>query len=681
MSVLPEISLAFLLLAINITLVGTVLGLSIVVAFRLARTAHPRIRYIIAVTAFFLSILLPVWMTFGSNEEQKTPVVFATKNSERESRKEYFSTSLPSQIESPNQDLPQIAPVSTENSTHYFPKFVITAPLSMGLLLLWTAVSFLLLGRELVSYARLAMRRRKWQGADIETLNKIEFPADMRFYLSESDGPFAIGIFRQAIVFPTRLLADLPSESLKSIARHELSHVHWRDPLVNAVLRITRAIFWFSPPLWYLERVARLEREASADFAAIVSRKDESDFTTAAADYTMTLVSVAHWSANSVQQRDFNFAATEVGNQTGLENRVRRLLKSTEKPIRFNLAFAGFILLSGIFSTSFLPVASQSLPIVLDNTEINGEDNFARQITNQSAQYGDSKFVSENNESGMPVINHVFINQTPSPPIQQSDSVVSETQHPEANVEVASMSQSIQFRDENVSAATDDHIIGQANLTAEQQDAMSKYGITQEYIEELAALGYKNLSIDTLIDMKRLGVSGVFIREMAAEGYDNLSAELLISFRRDAVSPAYVREMRVYGYNNLSPQMLGDFKRHVVSTAYIEEMAALGYGNLPARTILGFRLQAVSAAFIKEMKELISGNITAIELLNMRKQALTRKFIEELDALGYDGLTANQLINLRANGVTTAFIEKMKARDSKNYSINDLISMRGQGER
>lgn len=471
MSFLPEISLAFLLLAINITLVGAVLALSIVAAFRLARIAHPRIRYVIAATAFFLSILLPVWVTLDSNGKQKTPIMFAAENSERESPGKYFSASLSSQSEPPNVDLPQTVPVSTENSTDYFPKFVITAPLSIGLLLLWVSVSFLLLGRELTGYARLANRRRKWRHADIEVLNKIEFPADVPLYLSETDGPFAVGILRQAVVFPARLLADLPSESVKSIARHELNHVHWRDPLVNAVLRLTRAIFWFSPPLWYLERVVRLEREAAADFAAIVSRKDVSGFNAAAADYTMTLVSVARWSANSVQKQGFNFAATEVGNQTGLENRVRRLLKSSEKPVRFHLAFAGLVLLAGVFSTPFLPVASQSLPVVLGNIEISGEDNFARQMTNQSARYSDSDFVSQNNESDMPAINSVFVNQTPLPPIQQSDSIVSETQQPEGNVEVVSTSQSIQFGNENGFAAASEDINGQTNLTAEQQDA------------------------------------------------------------------------------------------------------------------------------------------------------------------------------------------------------------------
>jgi beta-lactamase regulating signal transducer with metallopeptidase domain/DNA-directed RNA polymerase subunit H (RpoH/RPB5) len=681
MSILPEISLAFLLLAINITLVGAVLALSIVIGFRLAQTAHPRIRYVIAVAAFFLSILLPVWATFGFNGEQKTPIVFVAENSERESPGKYFSASLSSQIESPDENLPQTAPVSTENLTDYFPKFVITAPLSIGLLLLWASVSFLLLGRELTGYARLANRRRKWRHADIEVLNKIEFPAGVPLYLSVADGPFAVGILRQAVVFPARLLADLPSESVKSIARHELNHVHWRDPWVNAILRLIRAIFWFSPPLWYLERVVRLEREAAADFAAIVSRKDVTGFNAAAADYTMTLVSVARWSANSVQQRDFNFAATGIGNQTGLENRVRRLLKSSEKPVRFHLAFAGLVLLGGVFSTPFLPVASQSLPIVLDNIEISEEDNFARQMTNQSARYSDSDFVSQNNESEMPVINSVFVNQTQLPLIQQSDSVISETQQPEGNVEVMSTSQSIQFGNENGFAAASEDITGQTNFTAEQQAAIRKYAVTQQYVEELAADGYENLPIDTLIDMKRLAVSASFIREMAVEGYENLSTELLIDYRRHAVSPAYIREMRTHGYDNLSPQMLLDFKRNAVSTSYIEEMAVLGYRNLPARIIIEFRQQAVSPVFIKEMKELVSGNISAIELINMRKQALTRKFIEELGALGYDGLTANQLINMRANGVTTAFIEKMKARDSKNYSINDLISMRGLGER
>ncbi|HEX9930960.1 MAG TPA: M56 family metallopeptidase [Pyrinomonadaceae bacterium] len=679
MSILLNISLAALLLAINVTLIGIILALGIAAAFKIARNAHPRIRYVIAVSAFFLSILLPVWMMFASGERRETSFVIVAENLERGNVTQKFSKQSSPKIESSNPILPETTSISAENSASYYPEFVVTPRHLISLLSLWAAGSILLLTREIWGWACLASKRRKWRLADIEALNKGDFHGVVPLYLSESEGPLATGFFRQAVVFPARLFAELPAESIRSIARHELNHVRWRDPAINAVLRLAGAVFWFSPPLWYLERAARLEREAAADFAAIVSQQNETDFKAAAADYAKTLMLVARWSAETVQKRAFGFAATEIGSSDGLENRVRRLFKFSEKPVRLRLACAALVLLSGIFGASFLPVASQSFPIALDESEAVASDESAWLEKNETTQVNDSGFDSQNIANRTPLVFQVHINQTRSTLERENDSDSPGLPAREGNTEVVAENPTFEIDEKSGVEAHDKETSGQINLTIEQQDSLREYGVTEGYIEELAAVGYKNLPANTLIEMKKLGVSATFVRQMADFGYGKLSSEELIDFRRHAVSAAYINEMSDEGYGNLPANILLDFRHFAVGADYAREMKALFGNNVNAKQLIHLKNQNVSANWIKELVSLGINRPSANDAAAMRIHGITTDWIRDLYSLGFANLTINDLFTLRVHGITSPFIEKIRTRGIKNPTINELISLRREG--
>lgn len=672
MTLLPEISFAAVLLAINLIAVGAVLASVVSASFRIVRTAHPRLRYVIAVLAFFLSILLPFWMTFGFSERRETPRIYISVSSESETSAQKPTEQTPLIVESPNPALPETDSIPAENSASYFPELIVTPRFSIGLMSLWLIVSILLLGREILGNVLLARRRCKWKLADSETLNKIEFPVNgAPLYLSESDGPLAVGIYRQAIVFPALLLSELPAESIRSILRHEQNHIRWRDPAVNAVLRITRAIFWFSPALWHLERVARLEREAAADFAAVLSVQDKFEFKTAAADYAKTLILVSQWSSDSIRKRAFGFAATEAGSRSGLENRIRRLFGISEKSARLRLACAALILFSGMFGTLFLPTLSQSFPVAFDDDTI--------QKIDEHAQFDDSDFISLHITSQTPSEFRVSTNQSQPLHEQKNDSNFSKLLQPESKIEAALTNQAFQDSDEkSLIEAPGSPTSLQANLTAEQQDLIRKFGVTEGYIRELAAVGYKNLPVNTLIDMKKLGVSASFVREMADFGYGKLSSEELIDFRRHGVSATYINEMSAAGYGSLSAKMLIDLRRWAIGAKYAEEMKALFGNNVTAKQLIDLKNQAVSANWVKEFDSLVVNRPSANDAAAMKIHGITVDWVRDLRSLGFENLTVGDLFALRVHGITSPFIEKIKARGIKNPTINELISLRRQ---
>jgi hypothetical protein len=108
-----------------------------------------------------------------------------------------------------------------------------------------------------------------------------------------------------------------------------MAHARGRDPLVSFLLRLIRAVFWISPALWVLERVINSEREAGADRAAIVALSNESDFESVTISYAETLFIVAK-KINSFEQQNGKSPVIGIGDGSGLEKRIRRLLSSSQ---------------------------------------------------------------------------------------------------------------------------------------------------------------------------------------------------------------------------------------------------------------------------------------------------------------------------------------------------------------
>jgi beta-lactamase regulating signal transducer with metallopeptidase domain len=77
--------------------------------------------------------------------------------------------------------------------------------------------------------------------------------------------PAAIGFFKPTIVIPQWVLQELPPEELKVILLHESAHLRRWDDWTNLLQKIVRAVFFFHPAVWWIERRLSLEREMACD--------------------------------------------------------------------------------------------------------------------------------------------------------------------------------------------------------------------------------------------------------------------------------------------------------------------------------------------------------------------------------------------------------------------------------
>ena len=84
---------------------------------------------------------------------------------------------------------------------------------------------------------------------------------------SEVTVPMTVGAIRPVIILPIAWRV-WDSETLAAIIGHEVAHVHRHDASIALAAHLNRAMFWFHPLAWWLERKLAVTAEHACDEAA-----------------------------------------------------------------------------------------------------------------------------------------------------------------------------------------------------------------------------------------------------------------------------------------------------------------------------------------------------------------------------------------------------------------------------
>ncbi len=159
--------------------------------------------------------------------------------------------------------------------------------------------------------------------------------------------PITVGWLRPVMVLPANW-PEWPAEQLDAVLMHEREHARRRDPLFQWLALLNRAVFWFHPLSWWLEkRIAALAEEA-CDAAVLAHGHDPRD-------YSRYLIEMAR----SVSRRGVRIQVWGMAMAGGsLEGRIRRILEGGPLPQvsrpRLAIAFMACAATSGAFATGAL---------------------------------------------------------------------------------------------------------------------------------------------------------------------------------------------------------------------------------------------------------------------------------------------------------------------------------------
>ena len=100
--------------------------------------------------------------------------------------------------------------------------------------------------------------------------------------------PVTLGIFRPAVLLPCSW-RNWANDELAAVLAHEVSHVARRDSLVQSLALVHRAVFWFSPLSWWLDRHLAALAEQASDEAALSGGMDRTRYAQALVDFLANL--------------------------------------------------------------------------------------------------------------------------------------------------------------------------------------------------------------------------------------------------------------------------------------------------------------------------------------------------------------------------------------------------------
>ena len=131
--------------------------------------------------------------------------------------------------------------------------------------------------------------------------------------------PTAIGLFRPAVVLPAWLMEELSTTELNQVVLHELAHLRRWDDWTNLAQKLIKAVFFFHPAVWWIERKLSLEREMACDDAVLAEIENPRAYAEC----------LAHLAERSFIQRTVALAQAAIGRIRQTTLRVAEILNPT----------------------------------------------------------------------------------------------------------------------------------------------------------------------------------------------------------------------------------------------------------------------------------------------------------------------------------------------------------------
>jgi beta-lactamase regulating signal transducer with metallopeptidase domain len=210
--------------------------------------------------------------------------------------------------------------------SHSFGRAVLTLPGTWAVYVLaaWAAIAAWGLVRVGIGLWHLHALRRSCEPVDlgvldaqvVSTLRKNSQRGVALCVSDEVQVPTAIGLVKPAVVLPRWVMEELSGAELNQILLHELAHLRRFDDWTNLAQKIVKALFFFHPAVWWIERKISLEREMACDDAVL----EETENPRAYAEC------LAHLAEKTFIQRSIALAQAALGKMRQTSLRVAQIL-------------------------------------------------------------------------------------------------------------------------------------------------------------------------------------------------------------------------------------------------------------------------------------------------------------------------------------------------------------------
>ncbi len=270
-------------LLVTLALAAAKTGLLLVVAAVAAlalRRASARLRSLVWATAICGSLLVPALAVVGPSLEIALPAVTI--------RSPLAPAAESGRAPSPESTAAAAAHPTGVASGVPAPSAVETGavPWSLVAIVLWLAGALAVLARQTVGWWRAfgAVRRGhllddlEWRAAFDRAGRRTGCRRPVRLLASAELGvPATLGVIAPVIVLPEHCGQWL-ADRRDAVLLHELVHVTRGDWALRSLARITVAVYWFNPLVWWAVRRLELEQELACDETVLALGERATDY-------------------------------------------------------------------------------------------------------------------------------------------------------------------------------------------------------------------------------------------------------------------------------------------------------------------------------------------------------------------------------------------------------------------
>ena len=183
-----------------------------------------------------------------------------------------------------------------------------------------------------------------------ETLDRNQSPRPVALFTSDRvEVPTALGLAQLAVVVPDWVMRELSSDELNQILLHELAHLRRWDDWTNLAQKVVKALFFFHPAVWWIERRVSLEREMACDDAVLAE-------TASPRAYAECLT---HLAEKTLIQRSIALAQAALGRIRQTSLRVAQILDAN-RPAETRHAWKPAVSLVGVFAIALALCVSRA---------------------------------------------------------------------------------------------------------------------------------------------------------------------------------------------------------------------------------------------------------------------------------------------------------------------------------
>lgn len=467
--------------------------------------------------------------------------------------------------------------------------------------------------------------------------------------------PTALGWLRPVVLLPPATVLGLSPAQLELVLAHELAHIRRLDHVANMLQALVETLLFYHPLVWWVSAQVRFEREQCCDDAAVSACGD-------AVAYARALATV-----EELRRPEPRLALALNGGALG--PRVRRLLAEASGPgggVRWPVGLL-VILLAALAIAGPAALRASAQPDVDDDAVVAPTAPTAP----IAPQPREAPPAPPAPPEGMARAPHAPL--PPLPPLPPAAPAPPAPLSEDDAVELEQHGVTPEFAEEMAA-------LGYSGLTPRQLMQLRDHGVTPRFARELREQGYR-LDVEQLLAVRDQGVTAAYARGLAEGGLSGLSITSLLELRAQGVTPDYVRELSAAGLSDLSTLDLVTLRSHGVRPDDVVALKEMGLAHLTVPRLTALRSMGVTVDYVRELEELGYARLSAPLLIALRSQGVTPDYVRELKELGYSGLAAGALVELRSQGVTPDYIRELKEAGWAGLSTDELVRLRSEGFR